>query len=184
MKRLVLTGVALLSVSALAAAAVEGAAAATAPAGGRIAIWTTPSNGPTSKIVITGAIGDYGTATTIDKNGKPDNNGDYVKIALKQGSFEVNSVVLNKKTDNAAPTMTNMATCSAEFGGSGPVTLFDGKGGYAGISGTLRITETFAAVGGRYASGAKKGQCNLSNNSEPLAFWGSITGAGQVKFAQ
>ncbi len=183
MKRLVLAGVAMLSVSALAGAAIEAAPAATAPVGGRIAIWTTPSNGPTSKIVITGAIGDYGTATTIDKNGKTDNNGDYVKIALKQGSFEVNAVVLNKKTNNAPPTMSNMATCSVEFGGSGPVTLFDGKGSYAGISGTLRITETFAAVGGRYASGAKKGQCNLSNNTEPVAFWGSITGAGAVKYS-
>jgi hypothetical protein len=183
MRRFALACVAMVSVVAFGSAAIEAASAATSPAGGRIEIWTSPANGPTSKITITGAIGDYGTATTIDKSGKPDNNGDYVRIRLKQGSFEVNATVLNKKTDSAPPLMTNMTTCSVVFGGSGPVTLFNGTGKYAGVSGTLRITETFAAVGGRYTTGAKKGQCNMSNNSEPLSFWGSITGGGTVKFA-
>jgi hypothetical protein len=183
MRRFVLACVAMVSILALGSAVIEAALAATSPAGGRIEIWTTPSNGPTSKITITGAIGDYGTSTTIDKSGKPDNNGDYVRIALKQGSFEVNATVLNKKTDTAPPLMRNMTTCSVVFGGSGPVTLFDGTGKYAGISGTLRITETFAAIGGRSTTGAKTGQCNMNNNSQPLSFWGSITGAGTVKFA-
>jgi hypothetical protein len=161
---------------------VPAAGAQSTPTAGTIEIWTMPSNGPVSKIVITGAIGDYGTATTIDKNGKVDNNGDYVKIALKHGGFEVNSVELNKVTNTAPPIMTNTTTCSVEFGGSGPVTLFNGTGMYAGITGTVHITERFAAVGPRYASGAKKGQCNMSNNSQPLAFWGSITGSGKVSF--
>ena len=99
--------------------AVPAAAAPTTPAGGTIEIWATPGNGPVGPIVITGAIGDYGTATTIDKNGKVDNNGDYVKIALKHGGFEINSVALNQKTNNAPPTMVNNTTCSVEFGGSG-----------------------------------------------------------------
>jgi hypothetical protein len=158
------------------------ASAGAAPAGGQIHVWVTPGNGAVSRIVITGAIGDYGTATTITKSGKVDSNGDYVRIRLKQGGFEVNSVELNKKTDNAPPTMVNKTTCSVEFGGTGPVTLFDGTGEYAGISGTLQITETFAGVGPRFTSGGKKGQCDMSNNSEPLAFWGSITGGGKVSF--
>jgi hypothetical protein len=183
MRRLVLACAAMVSVLALGSAVIEAASAATPPAGGRIEIWTSPANGPSSKITITGAIGDYGTATTIDKDGKTDNNGDYVRLELEQGSFEVNSTVLNKTTETAPPLMTNMTTCSVVFGGSGPVTLFNGTGRYAGISGTLRITERFAGVGGRYSSGAKKGQCKMSNNSEPLSFWGSITGGGTVKYA-
>jgi hypothetical protein len=163
--------------------AVPAAAAPVTPAGGTIEIWATPGNGPVGPIVITGAIGDYGTATTIDKNGKADNNGDYVKIALKHGGFEVNSVVLNQKTNAAAPTMVNNTTCSVEFGGSGPVTIFDGTGMYAGITGTVHITETFAAVGARYTTGPKKGQCNMNNSSQPLAFWGSITGTGKVAYS-
>ncbi len=183
MRRLVPACVAMVSLLALGSTAIEAASAASAPAGGRIQIWTTPANGPTSKIVVTGAIGDFGTATTIDKNGRPDNNGQYVRIALKQGGFEVNLVALNKKTQSAPPLMRNETTCSVVFGGSGPVALSNGTGRYAGISGNLRITETFAGVGGRYTSGTKKGQCNMNNNAAPLAFWGSITGTGAVKFA-
>ena len=102
---------------------------------------------------------------------------------MKHGGFEVNSVVLNQKTNAAAPIMVNNTTCSVEFGGSGPVTLFNGTGMYAGITGTVHITETFAAVGGRYTTGPKKGQCNMNNSSQPLAFWGSITGTGKVAYS-
>ena len=62
---------------------------------GTVQVWVTPNptniNSPVSKIVITGVIGDYGTATSINKNGTVDDNGNYVKIALQQGGFEVNS---------------------------------------------------------------------------------------------
>ena len=53
---------------------------------------------------------------------------------------------------------------------------------YAGITGTIQITEKFAGIGARYTSGAKKGQCNMSNSAQPLAFYGSITGTGKVSF--
>ena len=165
---------------------VASGARSTAPAGGVIDVYVTPpatGNGAVFKIVVIGAIGDYGTATSIDKDGKVDSNGNYVKIRLKKGTFEVNSTVLNKKTNSAPPTVQNGTTCSVGFGGSGPVTLFNGSGLYAGISGTLRITQTFAAIGPPYKSGSKKGECNTSNNAEPLAFYGSITGRGTVRFA-
>ena len=158
-------------------------ARATAPAGGAIDIYVTPNNGAVYKIVIIGAIGDHGTATTINKDGKVNSNGNYVKIKLSKGSFEVNSVALNKKTNNAPPTVENRTTCSFGFGGSGPVTLFNGTGLYTGISGTLQITETFAGIGPLYKSGAKKDTCNMSNNAPPVAFWSSITGNGTVEFA-
>jgi hypothetical protein len=160
--------------------AVPTVAASSMPAAGTIQIWASPSNGAVSKILITGVIGDYGTATTIDKSGKVDENGDYVNVVLKHGGFEVNSVQLNKLINAAPPMMANATTCSVEFGGSGPVTLFNGTGMYAGIAGTIRITEKFAGVGPRYASGPKKGQCN--NNAQPISFWGSITGTGKVSF--
>ena len=61
--------------------------------------------------------------------------------------------------------------------------MFNGTRAYAGISGTLHITETFAAVGPLFKAGAKKGECNVSNNAQPVAFWGSITGSGTIRFA-
>lgn len=157
------------------------AAAASTPAGGAVRVWVTPGSGAVDKIVITGAIGDYGKATSINKDGKVDENGDYVKVVLGKGSFEVNAVTLNKKTGSAPPTF-NAGTCSYSFEGSGPVTLFNGSGVYAGVSGTLKITEAFAGVGPLYKRGAKKGQCNMSNSAQPVAQYSSITGTGAVKF--
>jgi hypothetical protein len=177
--------VALILAIALGASALP-AAATTMMTTGTIQVWVTPNttniNSPVSKIVVTGVIGDWGTATSINKNGTPNDNGNYVKIALQKGGFEVNSVALNQKTNNAPPQMANATTCSVVFGGTGPVTLFNGTGAYAGITGTITITEKFAGIGARYTSGAKKGQCNMSNNSEPVAFYGSITGTGKVSF--
>jgi hypothetical protein len=159
-------------------------AAPAMPMGGTIGVWVTIGNlnSAVSSIIVTGAIGDYGTATTINKNGTVDQNGNYVRITLKKGGFEVNSVALNKATNNAPPIMQNATTCSVVFGGSGPVTLFNGTGMYTGISGTVNITQRFAAIGPRVATGPKKGQCSMNNNAPPVAFYGTITGTGKVSF--
>jgi hypothetical protein len=158
-------------------------AAGTTPAGGVIGIYASPGmSGAVARIVITGAIGDYGTATTIDKDGKVDQNGGYVRIVLKHGGFEVNSIALNKKANAARPTTNSSTTCSFSVSSSGMVTLFNGTGMYAGLNGSAHITETFAGVGPRYASGPKKGKCNMSNNGRPLAFWSGIDGLGKVTF--
>jgi hypothetical protein len=162
--------------------AVSAGAASPMPAGGTIGVYATPGNGHVARIVITGAIGDYGTATQIDKSGKVDPNGGYVKVVLKHGGFEVNSVALNKKANNARPTTNNTTTCSFSVTTSGPTTLFNGTGLYTGIAGTVQITQTFAGDGRRYTSGPKKGQCNRANNVAPLAFWASISGLGKVTF--
>src|ERR1035441_5371873 len=79
-------------------------AASAAPANGQVSVWVTPiGNGAKSTIVITGAIGDYGTALSIDQNGKTDSNGNFVKITLKNGTFEVDSTTLNQTTHNLQP---------------------------------------------------------------------------------
>jgi hypothetical protein len=154
---------------------------ATTPAGGVVKVFATPSNGASGKIVIAGAIGDFGKTLSINKNGKTNANGNYVKITLTKGTFEVNSTTLNAKFNHAQPTI-NKSTCSAWFSGTGPVSLLDGTGLYTGISGTVSITETFVFIAPRFTSGKDKGQCNFSNNSQPLSQYSSITGTGKVKF--
>jgi hypothetical protein len=151
------------------------------PAGGQIYVQATGSEGPAGTIIITGAIGDYGKTLSIDKNGKTDNNGNYVRITLKKGTFEVNSTALNAKTRNAQPII-NTTTCSFRFTGTDPVTLFNGTGLYAGLKGKVLITLSFGGVGPLYKSGPHKGQCNMSNNAPALAQWGTITGPGTVSF--
>lgn len=146
--------------------------------GGKIGIFADAStNGPVSRILITGAIGDFGTATSIDKNGKVDQNGNFVRVALRKGTFEIDSTALNAKL-NRAPGVFDKTTCSFSFTGSGSVSFFDGTGLYAGISGTARITLAFGGIGPRLASGA----CNPSQNAKPLSQYGAIIGTGVVKF--
>jgi hypothetical protein len=156
---------------------------ASAPAGGNVNVFVTPvsANGPKANIVVTGAIGDYGTALSVDKNGKTDTNGNYEKITLQQGSFLVNATKANAKFNHPKATV-NTATCSVSATATGPVTLSNGTGLYAGISGTLQITVKFAFIGPRLSSGPHKGQCNESNNAPALAQYQSITGSGRVSF--
>jgi hypothetical protein len=147
---------------------------------GRVHVWVTPGKGAVDKILLTGAIGDFGTATSETKSGKVDANGNYVKIALKQGSFTVNAVAFNKKANNTSPHVSS-ATCTLWVTVSGPVTLSDGTGAYAGISGRIHITTSFALLLPRHHSGPRKGTCNMSARAKPRAeFDGQIIGSGPV----
>lgn len=104
-----------------------------------------------------------------------------MRIVLHRGTFEVNSTALNAKANNTQPTA-NGATCSAFISVSDPVSLLDGTGLYRGIAGTVDVTESFAFIGPRYASGPRKGQCNESNSAQPLSQYAVITGSGSVSF--
>jgi hypothetical protein len=171
-----LGGATLLGVSA------SGASAST-PKGGGITFYAPQqSDGIHGTIVITGAVGDYGTTTSIDKNGTADAKGNYVKITLQKGTFELNSTTANAKFSSVQPTVNN-ATCSALAAATGAtVTVFDGTGLYKGISGTWTISLMFGAIFPRFTSGKTKGQCNESNSAQPLSQYAVITGSGSVSF--
>jgi hypothetical protein len=167
--------IAIASLVLLVGAAVADAAGPPAKAGS-ILIFVTPSeaNGDGS-IIITGATGDYGKTTSPNKQG-------IARAFLKQGSFEVNLSVLDKRGNNASPALADHSSCSAVFKVSGPVTILDGTGAYKGISGHATINETVAMIGPRFAAGAEKGLCNMTNSANPLAQWGAVTGSGTVSF--
>ncbi len=158
------------------------ALAAGKPAGGPIKLFVTPVTSTRDKVLVTGAIGDYGSSLSVNKNGKVSPNGNYEKVTLKQGSFVVNATALNKKINATSPSI-NRATCSFLGGGSGQTTLAKGTGLYKGIRGTAKITVTFAGIVPRLTSGAKKGQCNFANNAMTLGEYESITGTGNVTFS-
>ena len=128
-----------------------------------------------------GAIADSGVGTSVDKNGKVDPNGSYERIVLKKGSFEADATVLDQNASSGPPTLDDVSTCSFAFSTSGPITLSNGKGAYAGISGTLNVTEQFVGIGPRYKTGKNKGACNQSDNS-PLAGAGAVSGTGDRRF--
>jgi hypothetical protein len=183
LKIMTATGVALL-VGALGPAVPAVAASGTAmPAGGPVKVFVTPSgaSGEHGTILIIGAIGDWGTTLNVNANGTADPNGNYAKVTLQKGTFDVNLTSLNALSNKAQPTF-YQASCSAIFSVKGPVGLAGGTGAYKGISGTLTITQTFGFILPRYGSGAHAGQCNMSNSAQPVAQHGVITGSGNIGF--
>ena len=179
--------------SALGVTVVMGSLAlATAPAfgqsstGGAIKVWgvvavTSSSNKP-SPTVITGAIADYGTTQNVNSSGKPDENGNRVKVTLKKGTFTVDVTQLNSGFGNASPSDFNSSNCSASFmvgPVNVPVVAGTGTGAYKGITGSLTMNAQVAAI----LPKTKSGSCNTANSATPVAGWGVITGNGTVSFS-
>jgi hypothetical protein len=152
------------------------ALAASTPKGGKIRVFVTNTSATKAKILITGAIGDYGTTVTQDANGKVDPNGAFQKVTLKHGGFIVDATALNKKLNSSKPTV-NTTNCSIVFSGTAQTTVEDGTGAYAGITGKVAITITFAGIAPKTAKG-----CNLANNAPTFGQYQSITGIGSVSF--
>jgi hypothetical protein len=161
---------------ALAAAAVVVSGAGATGKSGPIQFYVTGST-VTTPILVTGVVTDYGKVTSVTKAGKPDENGNYEKVVLKKGGFWVDATALNKKLNSGTPTI-DKANCFFAFKGSGPTKLFKGTGAYAGISGSVDVTVNFVAIGPRL----KNGTCNMSQNAQPVAQYGNVTGSGTASY--
>jgi len=164
-----LTGITALSGSAL-------ASSSSTQAGGSVRVYVAPG---TNTILLTGAIGDFGSTSAVNKNGQQDAQGTYIKAVLKEGTFRLNATVLDANL-NKAQSAFDQVTCSGWLVESGPVKLANGTGRYPGISGTLQMTVTLAFLSSRYTSGKDKGQCD--NRAQPLSRYLSITGSGIVRY--
>ena len=132
------------------------------------------------RVVLTGAIGDSGTTTNVNAKGRVDVRGTYVRLKLKAGTVESNLTTLYKLTDSATPTF-SPTTCSVFFGATSASPLIDGTGAYRGISGSVTLTFTVAAVLPRYASGKNKGQCHTTGT--PTGEQVIVTGSGPISFS-
>ena len=147
------------------------------PAGGPIKIYVAGPNALRSRVVVIGAIGDHGTAISQDKNGKPDIDGSFEKFRLTHGGFTLDDSHLAKGFEKVRPKV-NRDTCSVEFAGSGPGTLINGTGLYAGIGGKLKITIDSATIAPR-----TNGKCNLNDNAKPVAEYDTVSVSGTVTFS-
>jgi hypothetical protein len=148
------------------------------PAGGPIELFVQPGqNQGNGKILITGAVGDYGSSSPTKSSGSK-------KIGtatLQKGTIKIDLTAISAKVNKANPTL-DAATCSASLTETAAAPVLSGTGLYAGIHGTLQITESFGFVGSTYKSGPKKGKCNLSNNAPILAQQGIVYASGTVSF--
>ena len=168
-----MTGAALLAAVACAGCG-GGAARATDTANtstsGPIKLFVDTFSNGTGNIIVTGAIGDYGTTTA---------SGNYVKVTLHHGAFELNVAKLIAAESGSAPAL-DPATCSGVSSVTAPAPVLDGKDTYQGITGTVNVTEPTAFILPRYTSGRHIKQCD--NNTQPIDAYSPITGSGKIKF--
>ena len=130
----------------------------------------TDNDGPTSTVVLAGAIGDFGKAHSAGaQRGRLD-------LTLAHGSFELDFADLQKKFTGALGDLAvNPTTCSATASASGtvPIVAGSGTGSYRGIRGTFRLTVTLDEV---YRPGA------CTETAAYLAQSIVTTGPGTVSF--
>jgi hypothetical protein len=163
-----------IGLAAVAAVLAPGAGAAKKT--GAIQIWVSGS-AVTTPILVTGVVTDHGTATSVTKTGKPNENGNYEKIVLRKGGFWVDATALNRLLNGVKPTI-DTKNCFFAFKGTGPTKLMKGSGAYAGISGNVDVTVQFVFIGPRTASG----KCETSNSAKPVATYGNVTGSGTASY--
>ena len=155
-KAKLLAPLALISAAALAVSG--GLASADGPStGGEVHVYEadTALDGNLGTDILTGAINDHGT----DHQGVG-GGGNYNKLVLSKGSFEIDAVNLPPNFPPLNPT-----TCSSDGTTTVPVPIVDGSGtgAYHGISGTFQITVTFASILPRLANG----RCNTNATRYP-----------------
>ena len=139
-----------------------------------------------STVVLTGAIGDSGSANSIDANGTPDpQHNTEVVLALTQGSFRISVVGIGKKIASAFNKFQfSPGSCSGYLTATGatPIVAGSGTGAYTGITGGFVLTLTLAVIAPKYGSGKHAGQCNTSNNAPSVGQAQIVTGSGTVSF--
>jgi hypothetical protein len=175
-----------LASSALVGAGAAGAFASTVSNGTVHLIGYGDGAGAGELDVLTGAIGDSGYGIAVDANGTADpGKGTEQQLTLVHGSFRVSSKALTSKINSAFNNFQpNSRTCSGYITvtGAAPVISGSGTGAYKGISGSLNVTFVYAVIGPKNNSGKQKGQCNQSNNVQPLGSAQIVTGSGTVSY--
>jgi hypothetical protein len=136
----------------------------------------TDNDGPTSTVILAGAIGDFGTARSVNPDGSANaEHTGQLNLSLSHGSFRLNIADLDRKfvgvLDNLA---VNTTTCSSTVSVSGavPVVPGSGTGSYKGISGTFNLTITLDEVYRRTAcseTGAYLAQSIVTTGSGTVA---------------
>jgi hypothetical protein len=165
------------SATTAATSTVSGTTSATGPtAGGNVHLTAyTDNDGPTFPVILSGAVGDYGKAQSVNPDGSvnTEHNGQ-LNLMLTHGSFRLGIAELDKKfVAVLAKLPVNPTTCSitASVSERVPVVAGSGTGLYKGISGAFTLTVTLDEVD-------KPAGCSAS--SPYLAQAIVITGPGTI----
>lgn len=160
--------------------------AASAATNGTVKVFVTPNNTTApkhpGKVMLTGAIGDYGTVINATSAGKPTatkkKKTPYRLLRLKKGTILVNISTFQSKLTAAfsSPSGFNTSTCSQAVDVNGAISVVSGTGAYSGITGSFVMTGHFAGVTRR----TKSGSCTTKTTTPAAATYSSIIGSGTV----
>jgi len=125
--------------------------ATTAAAGNvHITAYSINSDGPHFRVILTGAVGDYGPGVTVYPNGKIDpRHTSEMELKLTHGSFRLSIASLGQKLVSAFRHFpANPRTCSGTVtvAAAAPIVTGSGTGLYRGISGSFSLTTTIDEV--------------------------------------
>ena len=104
------------------------------------------NDGPKSAVVLTGVIGDFGSAVRTSANGKKDSQ---LVLALTHGSFRLSIAGIESTLVSAFshfPSDTRTCSGIVTATGTAPVVAGSATGAYQRISGTFRMTITINEV--------------------------------------
>lgn len=172
----------LLAGSAAAAPAIPPATAR--PSGGTVQLLDyTDNDAAATNVIITGVIGDLGTATSVSPDGTISPDHGELNVALSHGSFRIDIRALDSAFLGAvsqAPFYPSNNTCSGSVSATdvAPIVPGSGTGAYRGIGGTFTLTITAGEVDARTADPASP--CNATG-----ALLGETiftTGPGTISF--
>jgi hypothetical protein len=125
---------------------------ATTAAAGKVHItaYSINSDGPHFRVILTGAVGDYGPGVTVYPSGKIDpRHTSEMELGLTHGSFRLNIASLGQKLVSAFRHFpANPRTCSGTVtvAAAAPIVAGSGTGSYRGISGSFSMTATIDEV--------------------------------------
>ena len=145
--------------------------------GGKVNLTSFSNNdGPTSKVVLTGSIGDYGSAVRMSTGGSLKDS--ELKLEMTRGSFRLDIAVIESELVKSAGSgfPTNQATCSglSDVTAASPIVSGSGTGAYRGIHGTFHLTTSINEV-------ESWPVCPETDTSPYLYQTGIITGSGLVR---
>jgi hypothetical protein len=144
--------------------------------GGKVNLTSFSNNdGPTSKVVLTGSIGDYGSAVRMSTGGSLKDS--ELKLEMTRGSFRLDIAVIESELVKSAGSgfPTNQATCSGllDVTAASPIVSGSGTGAYRGIHGTFHLTVSINEV-------ESWPVCPKTDTSPYLSQTAFITGSGLV----
>jgi hypothetical protein len=144
--------------------------------GGKVNLTSFSNNdGPTSKVVLTGSIGDYGSAVRMSTGGSLKDS--ELKLEMTRGSFRLDIAVIESELVKSAGSgfPTNQATCSGllDVTAASPIVSGSGTGAYRAIRGGFHLTIAINEV-------ESWPVCPKTDTSPYLSQTAFITGSGLV----